>query len=85
MVLRPPTLSISPYSMTRSTLFLHCGRRARDLVEQQGSAIRPFEATHVLALRTGECSCFVTEELSVEQRLGERGAVDLDEGSVPTG
>ena len=47
-------------------LLLHRGRRARDFVEQQGSAVRALEAAHVLPLRSGECARLVAEELRVE-------------------
>ena len=66
-------------------LLLHRGRRVRDLVEQQGAAVRTLEAADVLALRAGECPCFVAEQLGVEQRLGERRAVDLHQRSLPAG
>ena len=66
-------------------LLLHRGRGACDFVEKQRSAIRALEAAHVLSLRSGERPRLVSEELGVEQGLGERGAVDLDEGAVPSG
>ena len=63
--------------------FLHRRRSIRDFVEQQSPPVRAFEAAHVLALRAGKCPRFVAEELRVEQRLGESGAVHLDERTVP--
>ena len=69
--------------MTRSTFSLHRGRGARNFIEEQRPALRAFEATHVLALRAGERARFVAEQLRVEQRLGQRRTVDLDERPVP--
>ena len=66
-------------------LFLHGGRRIRNFVEQQGSAVRTLESADMLALRARERPGFVAEQLRVEQRLGERRTVDLHQRSVPPG
>ena len=52
-----------------------------DLVEQQRAAVRALEAPDLASGRAGERSSFVTEELAFEQVLGDRGAVERDEGS----
>src|SRR6185503_17294715 len=60
---------------------LRLQRRAHrsNLVEEQCSLVRLFEASLSCADRTGECATCVTEKLGFEQRLGNGAAVDRDE------
>ncbi len=58
---------------------LHSRRGFADLVHEHRSAVRLFEDTGAIAKRAGETSSYVTEELGLEQRLGQRGAVHRDE------
>ena len=60
---------------------LHLRRRRHlaDLVEEQGAAIRQLETPLPPIRRAGEGALLVTEDFALEQRLGNRGAVDRDE------
>jgi hypothetical protein len=53
-----------------------------DLVEEHGAAVRHLEPAAPFGHRAGERAPFVTEQLALEQRLGERRAVDRDERPV---
>ena len=54
-------------------------RHLGDLVEQQRAAVRGAEAAVALLDRAREGAALVTEQLRLQQRLGERRAVDRDE------
>ena len=61
---------------------LHLERRRQlaDLVEEQRAAVgRPEEAGLALVVGAGEGALLVAEQLALEQRLGQRAAVDGDE------
>src|SRR5829696_1893557 len=52
----------------------------RDLVDEEGAAVRELElALHALR-GAGEGTALVAEQLAVEQRVAERGGVERDEG-----
>ena len=53
-----------------------------DLVEEDGSPVRLLEEPALRRVRTGKRSPDVSEELALEQPLGNRHAVDRDEGLV---
>ena len=55
-----------------------------DLVEQNRAAIRQLEAAIPLVGRAGEGAFFVAEEFAFDERLGNGGAIDLDERLVGT-
>ena len=57
-------------------------RQVADFVEEQRAAVRELELARLPRRRAGERALLVTEELGLEQRLGNRGAVDGDERSV---
>ena len=57
-------------------------RHLADLVEEQRAAVGLLEQAALLRLGVGEGAALVTEELALEQALGHRGAVDLDERAV---
>src|SRR4029079_15105618 len=60
-------------------LRLHRHRHLADLVEEDGAAVRQLEAPRLLAGGTGEGALLVAEELALDQRLGQRRAVEGDE------
>src|SRR5690606_33607036 len=53
------------------------------LVEEDRPAVRELEFPGPLGVRAGERASLVPEELALEELRGERGAVDLHEGSIP--
>ncbi|MNN13033.1 hypothetical protein D3C81_1260500 [compost metagenome] len=55
-------------------------RHALDLVEEQGAAVGMFQLADALALGAGERAALMTEQLAFEQLLGDRRAVEGDEG-----
>src|SRR5579885_1047100 len=61
-------------------LRLHARRRLADLVEEHRSLVRFGKEPAPIALGPGERAAHVAEELALEQRLRERGAVLHDEG-----
>src|SRR5262245_12460643 len=58
-------------------------RQLADLVEEQRPAPRELEPALLARVRAGERAALVTEQLRLEQRLGQGGAVDLDERHRP--
>jgi hypothetical protein len=63
-------------------LRLHRERHLADLVEQDRAAARRLEEPTVVLARAGERPAPMAEELALEQRLRQGGAVDGDERSV---
>ena len=63
-------------------LRLERGGDVPDLVEQDGAAVRRLEQARPRRLGVGERALLVAEELRLDQVLGQRGAVHLDEGSL---
>src|SRR6185436_5637236 len=63
-------------------LRLHRHRHLADLVEEDRAAVRELEAPGLLAGRSREGSLLVAEELALDQRLGQRRAVEGDERSL---
>ena len=57
-------------------------RHAFDLVEEQGTAMGMLELADALALRAGEGTALMTEQLALEQLLGNRRAVQRHERLV---
>src|SRR5690606_36828610 len=60
-------------------LGLELGTDLADLVEEERAAVGALEAAGAARHRTGERAALVTEELAIEQALGEHLAVDGDE------
>ena len=60
-------------------LRLHLGRYLADLVEQQRATIGQLESPDAPLLRSGEGAPLVPEQLTLDQRRRERGAVHPDE------
>src|SRR5262249_31865400 len=65
-------------------LGLEPGRRLADLVEEDGAAGGDLEQAGLGRDRAREGAALVAEELALEQRLAEAGAVDGDELPAPT-
>ena len=57
-------------------------RQVADFVEEQRAAMRQLEASGLAGVRAGERALLVAEQLRLEQRLGNRRAVDGDERAV---
>ena len=56
-------------------LLLHVGAHVPDLVEEEGPAVGQLEEALLVALGAGERPADVPEELALEERVGQRGAV----------
>ncbi len=63
-------------------LGLQAERHLGDFVEQQRAALRLLELAGVRGVRAGEGAALVAEQHGFEHVLGDRRAVDGDEGSV---
>ena len=61
---------------------LHAQAHLADFVEEQRAAVRELQLAGLVAIRAGEAAFDVAEELRLEQRLGQAGAVHGDEGAV---
>ena len=57
-------------------------RHRRDLVEQDGPARRRGEAPRAILAGVGERAAHVAEQLALDERIGQRAHVDLDERSA---
>src|SRR5262249_56912488 len=60
-------------------------RHLPDLVQEQGPALGGLDQACLGGTRSGERSSFVSEQLALEERLLELGAVQGDEGPGPGG
>src|SRR2546428_397365 len=69
----------------REQLALKGGGQEADLVQKQGAAVRGLEEAGLGVARISERPSLVAEQLRLEQRLGNRGAVDVDKGAVMAG
>src|SRR5439155_1358781 len=65
-----------------SSRTLHGRRRLADLVEEDGAVARRLEEPATVTLGAGERPAQVTEELALEERLGNGGAVLHQEGRL---
>jgi hypothetical protein len=63
-------------------LGLDLERHLAELVQEERAAVCGFDQTFTSGRRSGEGAAFVPEELALEQRLGEGGAVDANERTV---
>ena len=78
----PPTRS-NGFSSSARRIFAWSGeRQLADLVEKQRAAMRQLETARLARVGAGERALLVAEQLGLEQRLGNRGAVDGDERPV---
>ena len=64
-------------------LLLHAQRNRRQLVENQRAAIGAFEMSDMRPGRACESAGLMAEQFRLEDRLGQRGAVDLDDMLFP--
>ena len=60
-------------------LGLHAERHLADLIEEQRTPLGQLEPPFLLAVGAGERPALVTEELALQQRLGQRRTVDRDQ------
>src|SRR5690606_20804046 len=63
-------------------LHLHVAADLADLVEEQRAAVRRLEAAIARDGGAGERALLVAEQLGLEDRLRDRGAVDRDERAL---
>src|SRR5262249_58658099 len=61
-------------------LHLHRRRDLADLVEEEGPALGDLDVSGLALAGAGEGALLAAEELALEEGLGQRGAVNLDEG-----
>jgi hypothetical protein len=66
-------------------LHLHLDADLADLVEEQRATLGLLEEAALLGARPREAAALVAEELTLEDGLRERAAVDGDEGLVVAG
>ena len=64
-------------------LGLHAQRHLADLVEKERAPLRQLEPPFLLAVGAGERPALVTEQLALEQLLGERRTVDRHQRAAP--
>ena len=74
-----------PLLQDAQELALRRRRELADLVEEDRAAVGQLELAQPARGRAREGAPLVAEELALEQRLGNRGAVDRDEGAVAPG
>ena len=75
--------ALEPLLLERAQdLRLQRQRQLADLVEEQRAAVRELELARLARRRAGERALLVAEQLRLEQRLGNRRAVDRDERAV---
>ena len=73
---RPPSRRNVRSCSTRSSFTCVAGRHLADLVEEQRAAVGQLETALPPIGRAGERALLVAEDLALEQRLGNRRAVD---------
>ena len=61
---------------------LHAQRHLPDFVEEDGAHVRGFELARLVAIGAGEAALHVAEQLGLEQRFRQAGAVDRREDVV---
>ncbi len=79
LLVAPAEAAERPLLQDAQQLHLRRRRHLRDLVEEERPAIRELEAALAAVGRAGERALLVAEDLALEQRLGNRGAVDRHE------
>ena len=60
---------------------LHPERHLANFIEKYRALVRDLELARLVAVRPREAAAHVPEQLRLEERLGQPGAVDRDEGS----
>ena len=74
--LTPPTRMTSRRLQHAKQLGLDRQGELADLIEERGASVRCFEQTGLLAQGPPECAWLVTEELALDDRGRQRGAID---------
>ena len=83
-----PQLGVAPHAgegavfQKPQQLGLERAAHVANLVQKNGAAVRLLDAARFLFDRTGEGALLVTEQLALQQRLGNGGAVDPDVGGL---
>ena len=77
-----PTGSTSPFCSARSTLAWVRADMSPISSREDGAAVGGDKLTQLLAHGAGEAALLVAEELGLDQLVGDRRAVDLDEGAL---
>ena len=80
LLLAPADTPEAPGLEHAQQLDLEGGGHLGDFVEEQGPARGVLEQSGMVGERPGEGASLVAEQLGLEQRLGDRRAVDRDEG-----
>ena len=78
-----PSATTCPSCSTRSSLAWLAERQVADLVEQQRPLVGAADQAGPVLARVGEGAPAVAEQLALDQRLGQRGAVDGHELAGP--
>ena len=78
----PPTRSNSRSCSTRSSFACSAERELADLVQEHRAALGGLEPALLLHDGAGERAALVAEQLALEQRLGDRRAVDGDKRPI---
>ena len=60
-------------------------RDVADFVQKERALVRQFKASHFLRDRSGKCSFFVTEQLTLQKPERNRGAIQFNEGAFAAG
>ena len=81
----PPTRRNDPLLEGAQQLALHRLGKLAHLVEEEGPAVRRLEEPLLRLHGPGEGAANVPEQLALDQRLGDGGAVDRDEGELLPG
>src|SRR3989442_3083645 len=81
LALRAAQRAHAPLLDGREQLRLQCLRQETDLVEEDAAAARRLKESRLRTLRVREGTALEAEQLRLQQRLGNRRAVDFDEGA----
>src|ERR1700730_1363004 len=60
-------------------------RDVAHFVQKECALIRQFKASYFLSDRSGKCSFFMTEQLTLQKPERNRGAIQFNEGAFATG
>jgi hypothetical protein len=82
MVRCPPDPLEFPLLQNAQQADLHVRLDAADFVQEDGALVGQFETPRLLFDRPGKGPLLVTEQLALDQVVGDGGAVDLDEGRL---
>ena len=81
-------ISADPFKFTvfddAQYFFLHPIRGARQLIQEQAALVGQFKAPETATDSAGEGAGLVAKQFRFEQRFGQCGAIELDEGAVPS-